>query len=128
MTTIITLVLVCSALAGKCQSQDTIYTYVDTIPQFEEGDAALLKYLRQNVQYPAISREVDVVGKVIIRFVVNTDGTTSDFVAIRSAYPPLENEFIRVLKSAGRFKPGIKNGKPVRVYITLPVFIHPSTN
>lgn len=108
----------------KAFPQDTIYRYVDTMPGFKGGEAALLRYISMNVEYPQIHREDDISLTALIRFVVNTDGTTSDFKVIKSIHPSFDNQLIKAIKNAGKFTPGIKDGKPVRVYFNFPIHIN----
>ncbi|HLP19982.1 MAG TPA: energy transducer TonB [Chitinophagales bacterium] len=120
---LIALLLLGLCLGIQAQSTDTIYSYVDTMPEYPGGEGAFLKYIHKNMCYPEISRTQDIYGTVILKFVVNADGSTSDFTIQKSAYPVFDNELIRVVKRAGKFKPGLKNGKAVRVYYNFPMSI-----
>ncbi len=110
----------------KAQQADSIYINVEIMPEYPGGDAALIKHLRDSLNYPAIDTmdAFDISGKTIVRFVVNEDGSSSDFQVLRSSSKQLDNAIINSLKSLSHFKPGMQNGKPVKVYYIMPLQIH----
>lgn len=80
-----------------------------------------MKWLAENVQYPTICMEQGIQGRVIATFVVNKDGSIVDIEIVRSPDSNLSKETERVLKMMPPWKPGRKDGKPVRVKYSLPV-------
>jgi len=94
-------------------------------PQYPGGEQALYAFLGKNIQYPTPCVDNGIEGKVYIRFVVEKDGQVSNVVVLRQ--PPgeygtlLAKEAVRVVRKLEKFTPGMQNGKPVRVYYTLPV-------
>lgn len=100
---------------------ETIYQIVEENPSFPGGDAACMKWLAENIKYPAICVEQGIQGRVIATFVVNKDGSIVDIEIVRSPDPYLSKEAERVLKLMPRWKPGKQRGKPVRVKFSLPV-------
>jgi TonB family protein len=98
-----------------------VFTFVDQMPVYPGGDAALMKFVQQHINYPDKERNDSIEGRVFIRFVVDVDGSVKDITVIRSATPGLANEAVRVVKLLARFKPGYSEGKPVRVYFNLPI-------
>ena len=103
------------------EEDNVVFQVVEKMPSFPGGDAALFKYLSDNVKYPVIAQENGVQGRVICQFVVNRDGTIVDVEVVRSVDPSLDKEAIRVIKSMPKWSPGQQRGKPVRVKYTLPV-------
>ena len=59
-------------------------------------------------------------GRVFVQFVVEKDGSLSSFQVLRGVNDELNDEAIRVLKMMPKWKPGMKDGKPVRVQFTMP--------
>jgi protein TonB len=57
-----------------------------------------------------------------VTFVVEKEGQISEVKVLRNLYPSLDKEALRVVKSMPNWKPGMQNGKPVRVKYNLPVF------
>ena len=103
------------------EEDNVVFQVVEKMPSFPGGDAALFKYLSDNVKYPVIAQENGVQGRVICQFVVNRDGSIVDVEVVRSVDPSLDKEAIRVFKSMPKWSPGQQRGKPVRVKYTLPV-------
>lgn len=100
---------------------DRIYDVVEENPQFPGGDAACLKWISDNLKYPAVAQEQNIQGRVMASFVVNRDGSVVDIQIVRSPDPSLSKEAERVLKLMPKWKPGKQRGKPVRVKYSLPV-------
>ncbi len=99
----------------------TIFDVVENMPEFKGGQAALMQYLSKNIKYPSICQEQDIQGRVIIQFVVNTDGSIVDAQVVRSVHPHLDKEALRVINSMPAWKPGMQRNQPVRVRYTVPV-------
>ena len=98
-----------------------ICQFPQQMPEFPGGMSALISFINKTVKYPALAQEVGTQGRVFVRFVVNTDGTISDAVVVRSVDESLDQEAIRVVKNMPRWKPGMQNGKPVRVSYHIPI-------
>ena len=102
--------------------EQTIFEVVEQMPEFPNGGmAGLMQYLSKNIKYPTIAQENGVQGRVIVQFVVNSDGTIVDPVVMRSVDPYLDKEALRVIKMMPKWKPGKQRGKAVRVKYTVPV-------
>ena len=100
---------------------DEIFFVAEDQPEFPGGDAALMEYLRKNIKYPAICRENNIQGRVIVTFIVNKDGTITEPEVVKSVNPSLDKEALRVISQMPNWKPGYQRGKPVRVKFTVPV-------
>jgi len=85
------------------------------------SDKALLKYFAENIRYPAIARENGIEGKVILRFVVDKDGTIKIPEALRKVGGGCTEEALRVLNSMPGWRPGKQGGRFVKVLFTVPV-------
>ena len=85
------------------------------------GIEKFYKYLQNNIHYPAIAKENNVQGKVFVSFVVERDGTLTDVRVARGLGSGCDEEAVRVLKASPKWKPGIQNGRPVRVAYTMPI-------
>ncbi len=80
-----------------------------------------LEAIYKNIKYPALAREENVMGNVLIRFTLEKDGSISDIMVLRGVCEVIEQECRRVIKFMPEWKPGMKNGKPVRVWYNLPI-------
>ncbi len=103
------------------QTMDPLKTKIDKMPMFPGGTQALLKYLSENVKYPVDAEKKKKSGRVIVRFVVDTDGSIDDVEVAKSVWPSLDDEAVRVTEAMPKWRPGIKDGKVVRVRFTLPI-------
>ena len=82
----------------------------------------MLRYVAENIKYPVIAQENGVQGRVVCQFVVEKDGKPSNIKVVRSSGDDsLDKEAVRVISSMPKWKPGMQQGKPVRVTFTLPV-------
>ncbi len=92
----------------------------EVMPKFPGGEAALMKYLANNVNYPAIAQENGITGRVVLRFVVNEDGEIENIEILRDIGGGCGSEAVKVVSNMPKWSPGLQSGKPVKVYYTLP--------
>ncbi|MBO5706021.1 MAG: energy transducer TonB [Bacteroidaceae bacterium] len=100
---------------------DRIYEGVEENASFPGGDAACMKWLRDNIKYPSICQEQGVQGRVIVSFVVNRDGSIVDVKVVRSPDEHLSAEAVRVVKMMPKWKPAKQGNRTVRSRFNLPV-------
>ncbi|MBR3626471.1 MAG: M56 family metallopeptidase [Bacteroidaceae bacterium] len=100
---------------------DSIYEIVEIMPVFTGGAAGMMKFLSDNIKYPAEAQEAGIEGRVFTRFVINEDGSVSDVEILRSVHPLLDAEAIRVVKAMPKWTPGKVGGKAVKVRYSLPL-------
>ena len=79
------------------------------------------EWVNKNLKYPKDAKDAHVEGAVKLQFTVGTNGGVQEVQILQGVYPSLDNEALRVIRSSPKWKPGIKDGKPVRVSYTLPV-------
>lgn len=92
------------------------------------GDVAsppydIKKYIKEQLRYPKAAQQVNIEGRVYISFIVNRDGTLSDFEVRKGkelGYG-LPEEALRVVRSMPKWKPAMQDGEAVKSYYTLPV-------
>jgi protein TonB len=102
--------------------ENVVFKVVETMPSFPGGDAALMKFISDNVRYPAIAQENGIQGRAICQFTVEKDGSITDIQILRSAGDEtLDKEAKRVIKSMPKWSPGKQRGKAVRVSYTIPI-------
>ena len=104
-------------------TDDKVYEVCEQMPIFEGGDAALLKYLRENLKYPDKTKDRGVQGRLVIGFIVEKDGSLTDVKVLRPVDIDLDAEVLRVVKGRPKWIPGRQNGKRVRVRYLLPIHI-----
>ena len=102
-------------------TQDEVLDMVEVMPEFPGGVKALMSYLAKNIEYPKEAENAGMQGRVVVQFVVNTDGSIEDAKVVRAVNPLLDQEAIRVINTMPKWKPGMQDGKTVRVKYTVPI-------
>lgn len=104
----------------KSQKKKIFTTCVsETMPEFPGGNTALMSFIQQNIQYP--DPDICITGKVIIQFIISTDGNITNAKIVRGVHPKFDKEALRVVKLMPKWKPGTQKGKPVAMEYTIPV-------
>ncbi len=101
--------------------ETTIHTTVEEMPEYPGGEQAMMKFLIDNTEYPRMERDNDMNGKVLLRFVVNEDGSISQVTSLRETTKGFANEAKRVVALMPKFKPGRQQGRAVKVQFILPM-------
>ena len=94
---------------------------LDIEPEFPGGYDSLITYMVRNINYPTAAKEANIEGRVFVTFVVEKDGTIANARLLRDIGGGCGHEVLRMVNAMPKWKPGIKNGKPVRVQFNLPV-------
>lgn len=118
---------------------EEIFKIVEQMPRFPgcddipgdntaKSDCAnkkLMEFIYANIQYPAIARENNVEGTVVVQFVVDTDGSISNAKVVRDIGAQCGDEALRIVELMNnmpeKWTPGKQRGRPVRVLFMLPV-------
>jgi TonB family protein len=109
------------SIASAQSGSDPVFTSVEQVPEFKGGLEAFGKFLATNMKYPKAARDNNVQGRVIITFVVEKDGSLSNMKVVRGIGSGCDEEAVRVLSISPAWKPGIQNGKPVKVQYSVPI-------
>ena len=89
------------------------------MPKFPGGEAAMMRYLMDNIKWPEGNKKT---GKVVVQFIVSREGKVQDVEIIRSVDPALDAEAVRVVSAMPDFEPGRnEKGETVAVHYVLPV-------
>ena len=105
----------------NAESTEKMYVVVEQMPAFPGGDAALMKYLSENIKYPKAAEKAGEQGRVVVNFIVEKDGAISNVNVVRSVTPTLDAEAVRVIKAMPKWVPGKQDGQFVRVKYNVPV-------
>jgi len=98
-----------------------IYEIVDQMPEFPGGELALRKCIVKNIQLPSSHRDYDFHSKVYVKFAVGKDGLVQKVSIVKGQDKDLNKATIDAVKKLPKFKPGKHDGKPVNVWLTVPV-------
>lgn len=103
------------------QTNQKVFDTVDQMPEYPGGMQAMIEFLHANMKYPEDAAKQKVEGRVMVQFVVETDGSVSDVHVARQVFPSLDAEAIRVVQAMPKWTPGKEKGRLVRVKYNLPI-------
>lgn len=98
-----------------------VYSAADEAAQFNGGTIGFYNFIARNLRYPGKARERDIQGKVILQFIVEKDGSLTNFKTLSSPDESLTIEALRVMKACPNFLPAKVRGVPVRSLYTIPL-------
>jgi protein TonB len=101
---------------GSKSKEGDYFVAVENMPELVGG----LGSLQKKINYPELARKAGIEGRVIVQFIVDKEGNVVNPSIVRGVHKSLDEEAIRVVKQAD-FKPGMQDGKPVRVQYSLPI-------
>jgi periplasmic protein TonB len=111
-----------SSPAAKAQTdQNEVFTVVEKSARPVGGIESVLKHLQANLKYPQAARNAKVQGKVFVEFIVQPDGTLSNFMVRKGIGQGCDEEALRVMASLPKWEPGQHQGQVVKQRMVLPV-------
>ena len=93
----------------------------DEAPTFPGGIEGLMNFLNTHVRYPEKAVKDSIEGRVLVRFIIERDGSVSNIEIVERAHPVLDVEAIRVIGDMPKWGPAKKDGKPLRIRFSLPI-------
>lgn len=117
-----------SAQNYPISSSDNIYEEPDIMPIFVGGTGEMHSFISKNLSYPADAVERNAQGLVVYTFVVEKDGTLSNFNIIHKADPLLNDEALRILKNMPPWRPARHKGEIVRAETYVPMYFKLNKN
>lgn len=102
-------------------TSDTLFTVVEVMPQFPGGSESMMKFIKENISYPAEAKEKGIEGRVFVNFVVETDGSVSNAQILRGIGGGCDEEAVRVVAKMPKWTPGYQRGQAVRVSFNMPI-------
>ncbi|HEY0055454.1 MAG TPA: energy transducer TonB [Pedobacter sp.] len=97
---------------------------VDVMPEFPGGMQAFYKWISENYKFPKEVKTKELYGRLMIQFIIEKDGKLVDIKPLNDLGYGTGEEAVRMLSTSKAWKPGMKNGKPVRVKYTLPIMLN----
>ncbi len=101
--------------------ENEIFEILENSAEPVGGLSSFYEYIRTNMKYPAQARRMGVEGKVYVQFVVDKDGNLIDVKAIKGIGAGCDEEAVRVVKEAAKWKAGKQRGKPVKQRMVMPI-------
>jgi len=99
------------------------YRIVEETAEPNGGLPTFYRYISRSMKYPAAARRIGVEGEVFVQFIVERDGSFSNIIVIKGIGSGCDEEVIRVLRRAPKWKPGTVRGRPVKQLYSLPPII-----
>ena len=99
------------------QSDDTdndVYNMVDQSAKFQDGYNSIIKFVQENIKFPAEAKENNVHGRLMLSVVVEKDGSLSDITVKKGLGYGLDEEIVRIIKMMPKWQPAQHKGKTVR--------------
>lgn len=103
------------------QTNQKVFDTVEQMPEYPGGMQAMIEFLQTNMKYPEDAAKQKVEGRVMVQFVVETDGSVSDVHVAKQVFPSLDAEAVRVVQAMPKWTPGKEKGRVVRVKYLLPI-------
>lgn len=107
--------------APEEEEVEEIFTIVEDQPAPNGGMPAFYQYITKKLKYPAQARRMGIEGKVFVQFVVDKDGTLTEVQAVKGIGAGCDEEAVRVIQGAPKWKPGKQRGRAVKVRMILPI-------
>ncbi len=107
--------------AEELKMDGEVFTIVEESAAPATGQTAFNEYIATHLKYPDAARTAGFEGKVFVEFIVNPDGTLSDFRIIKSLREDCDQAAINVLSSSPLWIPGKQRGVAVKQRYVLPI-------
>jgi TonB family protein len=104
--------------AGK---EGNVFTVVEESATPKDGFDMFSRYIAQNLIYPTEARKKGLEGKVFVEFIVQEDGSLTDFNILKGVDPLLDNEAMRIVKTSPQWLPGKQKGVAVKQKMVMPI-------
>ena len=126
---LLTLGFILSANAQKSNSKEipdndtTIFKWDECdMPAQSPGDINwFYNYIKDSTRYPLAAREESVQGRVLLSFIIEKGGSISHIKVVKGVRDDIDKEAIRLLDHSLKWKPAMKNGRPVRQSFIVPI-------
>jgi TonB family protein len=100
-----------------------ILSIAEKMPEFPGGNEKLLEFIKKNIRYPELCKELGIEGNVYVKMVIDTVGRVTQVSIAKGIKEQcgLDQEALRVVKLLPNFIPAENGGKKVSVYYHVPV-------
>ena len=96
-------------------------------PEYPGGEMALDYFIKSHIKYPDWAKENEPIGRVVVGFIVNEDGSLSDFSIKKSFSPEIDSEALRVVMLLPKFTPALNRGRTAKSSYVLPIMFKKPT-
>lgn len=117
----ITLFSVTISFAQKTDKSKDVFEQVDVVPEYPGGMPAMFDFIGKNLKYPKEAVKNSVQGKVLIKLIIEEDGSISETSIVKSLGYGCDDEVTRVVKAMPKWSAGKKDNQLVRTSFILPI-------
>lgn len=103
-----------NAYSQSDDADNDVYNIVDQSAKFQDGYNSIIKFVQENIKFPAEAQENNVHGKLMVSVVVEKDGSLSDIKIKKGLGYGLDEEIVRIIKMMPKWQPAQHKGKAVR--------------
>ena len=103
-----------NAYSQSDDADNDVYNMVDQSAKFQDGYNSIIKFVQENIKFPAEAKENNVHGKLMLSVVVEKDGSLSDITVKKGLGYGLDEEIVRIIKMMPKWQPAQHKGKAVR--------------
>ena len=108
------------------QSLDTTIKKVEIEATFDGGEKKWRKHLEKKFEFPERAKNLKKSGTIILQFVIDKEGNVTEPSIIQSVEYSIDEEGLRMLQNAPKWKPAFQNGRYVKAYRRQPLtFVAP---
>ena len=108
-----------NAYSQSDDADNDVYNMVDQSAKFQDGYNSIIKFVQENIKFPAEAKENNVHGKLMLSVVVEKDGSLSDIKIKKGLGYGLDEEIVRIIKMMPKWQPAQHKGKTVRQLQTI---------
>jgi protein TonB len=103
-----------NAYSQSDDADNDVYNMVDQSAKFQDGYNSIIKFVQENIKFPAEAQENNVHGRLMVSVVVEKDGSLSDIKIKKGLGYGLDEEIVRIIKMMPKWQPAQHKGKAVR--------------
>ena len=103
-----------NAYSQSDDADNDVYNMVDQSAKFQDGYNSIIKFVQENIKFPAEAQENNVHGRLMVSVVVEKDGSLSDIKIKKGLGYGLDEEIVRIIKMMPKWQPAQHKGKTVR--------------
>ena len=103
-----------NAYSQSDDADNDVYNMVDQSAKFQDGYNSIIKFVQENIKFPAEAKENNVHGRLMVSVVVEKDGSLSDITVKKGLGYGLDEEIVRIIKMMPKWQPAQHKGKTVR--------------
>lgn len=109
------------SFAQKTDKNKEVFEVVDQKPEYPGGLKAMYAFIGKNLKYPKEAEKANISGSILVKLLIEEDGSISDITFLKTPGFGLDEEVTRVIKAMPRWTPAKKGNQPVSTSFLLPI-------